>query len=176
MDTSSQLLTFAEISIALAGFAGIVATFQSRQQGGISHGRVLDLWIIVNVSLAGAFASVLPLVLLNFGVQEPKVWSICSSLMGINQLAFSYFLFRKTRLNLFKLSIRVLYLFLFFISLITAIANFLNASGLVFDRELGPYFVTIIFNFWIVGMSFSRLLMRPLWKSIQEQKPAKTAE
>jgi hypothetical protein len=32
MNEIEQLLTIAEVSVALAGFAGIVATFQFRQQ------------------------------------------------------------------------------------------------------------------------------------------------
>ena len=170
MDPNDQLLTFAEISIALAGFAGIVATFQSRQQGGITPGRVLDLWMIVNISLAGAFASALPLVMQNFGMQEPNVWAVCSGLMAVNQSVFTYFLFRRTRLRYVAFFTRLLYLFLYLVSLGFILINILNAAGLVFTREFGPYFVTIIFNFVIVGMSFSRLLMRPLWKTIQEEK------
>ena len=50
MEQIDQLLTIAEISFALAGFAGVIATFQFRQQERVTRGQAISLSMIVNIS------------------------------------------------------------------------------------------------------------------------------
>lgn len=99
MNEIEQFLTIAEVSAAPAGFAGIVATFLFGQQANIYRGHVLALSMIVNISLVGAFFSVLPLIFLNCGMAEQDVWSLCSALMGVNISIFIFYIWRTTRLN-----------------------------------------------------------------------------
>lgn len=162
-----QLLTIAEISIALAGFAGIIATFQFRKPDGITSGHVVSLAMIVNISLVGAFFSVLPIGLMNFGVSEKEAWAVSSALMGVNILAFVEYLRRHTAFPALKKPDRVFFVSLFVLALILAATQFMNAAGIVFDQEFGPFFVAFVFCFALVCYNFSRLLLRPLWRLVR---------
>ena len=53
---------------------------------------------------------------------------------------------------------------------IVALAQFLNASNLIFQREPGPYISGIILGLGMVGYMFGRLLLRPLWVAVSEQE------
>jgi hypothetical protein len=170
MDASDQLLTFAEISIALAGFAGIIATFQFRQDKYLSRGRVLDLSMIVNISLLCAFFSVLPLSLLNFGFEEEAVWAFCSAIAGCIWLLGVVFVLRNMTTRKVHPQLRLLFIFLFVYSLVTAVILFLNALGIFFHRQFAPYFSSFILAFFLVCFNFSRLLMHPLWKALHKQE------
>lgn len=170
MNEIEQLLTIAEVSVALAGFAGIVATFQFRQQVNVNRGHALALSMIVNISLVGALFAVLPMVFMNYGVAEKDVWSICSALMGINISIFILYVWRTTRLNSLPIQTRIIFSSFFAMAFAIVCANFMNSAGLMFDHEFGTYFISFVFCFFLVGYNFSRLLMLPLWRQIHRQE------
>jgi hypothetical protein len=172
MNEVDQLLTIAEVSVALAGFAGIVATFQFRQQVKVNQGHVLALSLIVNISLVGAFFAVLPLVFLNYGMPELKVWTLCSGLMGVNISMFMIFIWRTQRVNSLPRVVKLVYLLFFGAAFAVVLANFMNAGGLIVDHQFGTYFISFVYCFFLVGYNFSRLLMLPLWKQIRIQELA----
>ena len=165
MEQLDQLQTIAEISVALAGFAGIIATFRA---GKVSRGRVLALSMIVNISLFAAFFAVLPIGLANLGLAEKQVWSITSFLLGIAQLVFVYFISSNSNFKSLKVGLRLLYIGMLAIAVILGFANFLNAFGLVFRQDFTAIFMTVVFNLGVVCFNFSRLLLYPLWKAVRE--------
>ena len=167
MDAVDHLLTIAEISVAIAGFAGIIATFQFQQIEHVSRGRVLAVWMIVNISLCMAFFSVLPFALINLGLEEWLVWSISSTLIGICSVVGSPFIIRNMSLQRETLPLRILFRSLPVVQMALVVVNFLNAFGILFDHEAGPFLVIIIFSLSIVCYNFSRLLVRPLWKMVE---------
>ena len=79
MNQSDQLLLVVEVAVALAGFAGIVGSFQNKSGAKLSHGDVLGLELMIVLSLITAVCAILPVALFNFGVAETTIWSICSS-------------------------------------------------------------------------------------------------
>jgi len=168
LDHVDQLLTIAEISVALAGFAGIVATFQFRQSDRVTHGQAISLSMIVNISLVGAFFAAFPIGLINSGVEEALVWSISSFLMGLNQFTFAAYLYRNSALSSLKALVRNLYVLFYVVSTLIGLSLFMNAFGLIFNQVFAPVYFTFLFNFALVGFTFSRLLMYPLWKSVRE--------
>jgi len=168
VDQLDQLLTIAEISVALAGFAGVVATFQFRQNNRVTRGQAISLSMIVNISLVGAFFAALPIGLINAGLDEPRVWSVSSLLMGINQFLFAAYLYRNSALGSLGPLVRKLYVLFFIISTGIGISLLMNGLGLIFNKVFAPIFFTFLFNFALVGFTFSRLLMYPLWKSVRE--------
>ena len=170
MNEIEQLLTIAEVSVALAGFAGIVATFQFRQQVNVNRGHALALSMIVNISLVGALFAVLPMVFINYGIAEEDVWPICSALMGINISIFIFYVWRTTRLNSLPFKTRIIFSSFFVVAFAIVCANFMNSVGLVFENQFGTYFISFVFCFFLVGYNFSRLLMLPLWKQIHRQE------
>ena len=169
MDASNHLFTITEIAVALAGFAGVVASFQNNPSASISRGSVLGLAIMINMSLAVAFFSLLPFALFNFGLEERAVWGISSGLYTVNYCVFAFDMLRKLR----KLSVRRRSTRLFFgllaVSSISAIVIiFLNTVGVIFHQEFGPYFITLVFPLIFSGYMFMRLVIRPLWQTVRE--------
>lgn len=132
--------------------------------------------MIVIISLAAAFCSVLPLALLNFGFEERAVWSISSLLGGIFWLMGLVFTIRNIRLGAVAPATRILFGFFLALVAVASMANFLNTFGIIFDQEFGPYFAAFIFGFCLVLYNFSRLLLHPLWKVVRRQEAAITTE
>lgn len=170
MDAADQLLTLAEISVALAGFAGIIATFQFGKQTAVSRGYALSLSIVIIISMAAVVCSVLPLALINFGFEGRSIWAISSFVGGLFWLAGSIFTFRNMSVRKFGLANRIFFIALLTLAVVSSIANFLNAFGIVFDQEYGPYFAAFLFGFFLVLYNFSRILLIPVWAGVDQRK------
>lgn len=169
MEAADILLVGAEVSVAFAGFAGIIATFKFRDGQKISRGNFEGLSIIVNFGLGGAFFSVLPLVLSLFGMADKATWSISSLIFGCYLCYHFYSLLMGTRASNMKSSTKIFFSGVFVVAAATIIAVFANAAGIIFSQEPGPYVATIMFGLGLVGLMFSRLLLRPLRRSVQTQ-------
>ena len=63
MDPYDLLMVGIEVSVAFAGFAGVVATFQFRDRTTVRRGDIVGLTMIVDFGLVCAFFSTLPLCL-----------------------------------------------------------------------------------------------------------------
>ena len=48
------------------------------------------------------------------------------------------------------------------------ISLFLNAAGLVFDRQPGPFMAGAVYGLSLAGIMFSRLLLMPLWQIVRD--------
>ena len=166
MQGADLLLVGTEVSVAFAGFAGVIATFQAKGEENISRGDFVGLDIVVNFGLGGAFFSALPLVLSLFGIREPSIWSLCSLIFGFwlsYHIVHIFIGLRGSGVNSKTIPVFVL---LFVISALSIGANFANAAGIIFQSEPGPYVATIMLGLFLVGYSFARLLLRPLRKSL----------
>ena len=83
-----SLFTFAEIAIALAGFASLVGVVGTRRGG--DH-PVLDanrLRNMVDTSLMVVIFALLPVVPHEFGASDATVWRLCSALYLLAVIAF----------------------------------------------------------------------------------------
>lgn len=171
MDATGQLLLTAEIAVALAGFAGIVASFQYKSGASMPRGLVLGLDIMIKNSLGVALFAILPLALSNFGVGEKAVWSFFSGLLVLMFVIVIYKIkkkFGKIPVN-DKFS-RLLFSAWFAVAYLIVSANLLNAMNIVFHREFGPYFISLIFTLCLSGFMFSRLVVRPLWIAVHRNE------
>jgi hypothetical protein len=167
MSPVDQLMEIAQISLTLAGFAGIIATFQFQKSNSITQGHVLALSLIVNISLVGTFFSLLPIVFLNYGFNEQHVWRMCSALMAINISAFIIYIWRRSHTKTVSKTIKTFYGFSFLAAGILVVTNIMNGIGYLSDRQFAAYFVNFIFCLFLVGFYFSRLLLLPLWKYVK---------
>ncbi|NER10428.1 hypothetical protein SAMN06265375_10124 [Muriicola jejuensis] len=171
MENADQLLTLIQVAIAVAGFAGIIGTFQFKKGEIIRRGDAVGLAVVVNTGLMSAFYSTLPLLLMNFDINESTVWAISS---GMTCIIYAYFSIDiATRLKNFKTykSFNKIIIYLLFVVgfLIIAI-NFLNAFNIVFKREFGPFYISLIYSLGLVCYMFSRLLLRPIWRTLRKQE------
>jgi hypothetical protein len=167
MDETALLLVGIEVSVALAGFSGVVATFQDRDAATMARGDVVGLTIIVNFSLMGAFFCALPLILSVFRVDAAAIWSINSALQCVYVLNRMHYVHQNMNTVAWRTSTRRLFRMVQAVSAIVALALALNAAGQVFHREPGPSIAALFFGLGLVGFMFARLLLRPLWRALR---------
>lgn len=98
MNPQDILLTFAEVSVALAGFIGITAAFR-RRESTWSAQDISSVRFVLEVSFTALFLSVLPAILVNLSVSEPIAWRAAGVIMAATLLAlFVYQHLRRARL------------------------------------------------------------------------------
>lgn len=170
MDAFNLLLVSVEVSVAFAGFAGIIATFQFRDKANIYRGRVAGLAYIVHVSLMMALFSVLPLLLSIFGVEDATLWAVCSCLAVIWGCCYLCYFYIVVRGSLRRKTNRVFFVVSYLIGVIILLCLILNAMNIVFHREPGPYLAAIVMAYSGVGIMFMQILLRPLWKAVRQQE------
>ena len=83
MEATELLLLGTEVSVAFAGFSGIIATFQLRSGTKLTRGDVVGITIIVQNSLVSTLFCIWPLVFLIYGVDEKLIWAFFSGAAGI---------------------------------------------------------------------------------------------
>lgn len=173
MGVTDQLLTITEIAIALAGFAGIVASFQFSAGVPVSRGNVLGLAMMIKISLVTAVFAVLPLAIFNFQAGESLVWSISSGLYGLTYIVFFLFTIKRyRRVRISKGPSRLIFRFMGALLIFFAIVLILNSLNVMFHQEAGPYLVALIYSLSSSGYMFVRLVIRPLWRDVREREAA----
>ncbi len=172
MEVFDLLLVSIEVSIALAGFAGVIATYQINNVTTIRRSAVAALSVVVQVSLLAALACVIPLLLYTFGVQGETLWAISSGVAAILGASMAYSIASSLKGAITKTSSRLLYLLLQGLGALVILANILNAFDLAFHREPGPLVAGIVYALSVAGTMFSRLLLLPLWRIVREQEDA----
>ncbi len=172
MEFTNLLLVGIEISVAFAGFAGIIATFQYRGEKQAKKGDVIGIAMIVHLSLGCAFMSGLPLLLSTFNIEAETIWAVCSLSCGIYMLYIMQSINRNMQGAVKKLSTRLLFGSFYAATSCIVLALFVNAADLVFHREPGPYIIAISYGLSLVGYMFTRLLLHPLWVAVKEREAA----
>ena len=175
MESTDLFLVGAEVGVAFAGFAGIIATFQFKGAKRIRRGDVVGLTMILQLSLNCALLSALPLLLSSFQINTAAIWTFCS-LYGGSYVAYTMLTVHRNMRGATKRwatkrwATRLLFGSLYAVSGLGVLVQFLNASNLIFHREPGPYIAGIILGLGMVGYMFGRLLLRPLWRAVKEQE------
>ncbi len=172
MEEFDILLVGIEASIALAGFAGVIATYQINDVTSIRRGAVVGLTAIVQYSLVAALVCAIPLLLHTFGVEGETLWGICSGVGAILIAGMAYGSARSMRGAITKRSSWSLHLLLQGLGVLVVLANILNAFDLAFHRDPGPFVAGIVYALSVAGINFSRLLLLPLWRIVREQEDA----
>ncbi|MFT6878831.1 MAG: hypothetical protein ACI9XK_004848 [Granulosicoccus sp.] len=170
MDVFDLLLVGVEASIALAGFAGVIATYQINNVTMIRRGPVGALTVIVQYSLMAALSCGICLCLSAFGVLDKTLWAISSLIGTVFTIAGAYSIAKLMRGAITKKSVRLLFLSLQSFGALVVLALILNALDLVFHREPGPFIAGIIYALGVASYMFSRLLLLPLWRIVREQE------
>lgn len=172
MNEADQLITVAEIAIALAGFAGIIATFQAKNGMPARRGVAVGLAMMVNVSLLNAGFCALSLVLLNFELESSQVWGISSTLMGLNYIVVMYYITRRLMhgMTILRKGSKFFVFSLMSTNTVIGLSVLANGLGIGFNQEYAPYFVSVVYPLFVVRFMFSRMLMHPIWKSIRQHE------
>lgn len=168
--SEDQLLTFGEVSIALAGFAGIIATFQSRGQPTRSRGDVLGLTTMVTMALVVAAMSVVPIAIKNFGISESSVWASCSLIFALIYVAFLLFIRSRMVETNMRGANRIIIFCWWVYNFLVVLALLTNVTATDVQRQYGIYFVALLNPLFFSGYMFVRLLLRPLWRDVRNNK------
>ena len=100
MDHQDLLQTFAEVSVALAGFSGVVSVFGRRHTGEWDPADRLHLSFMLETSLAVLFLSLLPFALLLVELPPRLTWATMSSVLAaFLVVAFAAATYRYRRLS-----------------------------------------------------------------------------
>ena len=161
MEAESALQVFAEVSVALAGFTGVVAVFHDR---GGRQWRSLDLLrfrIMLGTSIATLLLSLLPFGLHQLGFAPRVIWGVCSGAFALYLGSVSVLDLRQgRRTGAFKEPgfnpwiPRVLAVLVSSAVLL----QILNLLGLGFRHESGPFLLGLLLLIVVCASMFVLLL------------------
>lgn len=83
MEGEGILQTFAEVSVAFAGFTGVVAVFAHRGKQGWARAKVAQFRTMLTASLATVIFSLLPFFLHHAGLTDHLLWRTSSGLLAV---------------------------------------------------------------------------------------------
>ena len=172
MESLDTLRLGVEASIAFAGFAGIVATFQFGGSKKVSRIGVFGLTIILQFSLIAALVSSVPLLLHSFGAKNSTLWALSSAVVVIVLAAAGYLQGAVAAKSVKNIKFYREFLLIQCITILMILMNLLNVLDYFFHRGPGPVIATVLWGLCIAGVSFSRLLLLPLWRRVREQDAA----
>jgi hypothetical protein len=164
LDAFDTLLTLSEVSLGLAGFAGIVVVF-GRGPGALAPADSFRLLALVGCSLGTLFLSLIPIALNAVGLPEPELWQWSSAiLLAVAVPAHLFALSRVRRDAAEILEVVPVYLlpigaFLFLANLIAQICNALGAGWV---PSFGVYLFGLLLYLGFAALQFARMLfVRP---------------
>ena len=157
MDFSEVLVGLTEISVALAGFTGVVVVFGSRSGGSWLPGDRLRLGFLLEASLtAGGFA-LLALVLFASMQDAANAWALVSGLWALYMVYSLYTSRRVIQENQAQhhdIDINANHIVFALFS--TAIA--LQLANVFVWREFAPLLAALVLNLAGAAMQFARLI------------------
>ena len=176
MESLDILILAIEASVAFAGFAGIIATFQFGETKKVTRADAVGLTMILQFSLLAALIASIPLLLHSFGVTTTTMWAVTSASTAIVYAGAQYSQATELGKSTFKSKsfpriIRVVR----FIGYGVISINILNFLDVFFHRESGPVITALIWALAITGFSFSRLLLAPIWRRVRLQETSTPA-
>ncbi len=159
MDHGDILLTLAEVSVALAGFSGVVAVFGRRDPGNWSFADRFRFFSLVHSSHSSLLLCIVPFGLLAFNVAEASVWRTLSALFVLYNVVVAFLSFR--RLLAASPSERAEFTPIVFpvtLAMIAAVLA-LNIYNVVVGATFGPFLVALILLLVTSSFLFARMLI-----------------
>jgi hypothetical protein len=176
MESLDILILGVEASIALAGFAGIIATFQFGGSKETRRADAVGLTMILQFSLLAALASSIAILLFTFDVKETTLWAMCSVVAAIMLAGGTYVQSDNLKGAVRTASGKRMIVVIQSPALVLILINVMNVSDIIFHREAGPVIASIVWALTLAGFAFSRLLLRPVWRNVRIQEAAKLAD
>jgi hypothetical protein len=157
-DPSDVLLTFAEVAVAFAGFASIVAIFQRGQSESYDLFR---FWMMLEFSLAALFFALLPFPLLFLSLEPTTVWRVSSAVMvlyiGGHQATVARMRMRGDPVIRSSLTASISALAITAYSIIL-ISQAVNVLGVPFGTGFGLFLLGLFVLLFSAGANFVRLV------------------
>ena len=147
MEGEASLQTFAEVSIALAGFASLLVVLRRGPSHSLSEGEGADLFVVVGGGLLVLVFSLLPLPLHHLGLSNASVWGISSVSFAVG-LVLGYTAILRRRSHLLRSGIQPLFPQLSRASvhspLVVVALLLLSAADVLVPRGPGPYLLSLL--------------------------------
>ncbi len=153
MDTQSILSTVAEVSVALAGFTGVVAVLGHRRKHDWTAEERLQLRTLVETSLTALFASFAPSVLYLIVTSEPAVWRSANLFLGALHLANLVAFLRRTK----EAKPTTSQIGLLVVGIVIILAHFLASAG-VLPWYILIFVIGLLQQVFIAALNFVLLL------------------
>ena len=160
-DPFETLATLGEIGIALTGFSGVVAVLGQRGRGEWSTPDWLRFSMLLGYSLGSVFFAFLPALLLALGASTAATWALASLILAAFVVG-SYVLVIRRVFALGEIADeqfpRTVGLTVGVLMVPIVCLLVLNAAGVFFDREFGPFLLGVIALVAAASFQFYRLL------------------
>ena len=159
MDHGEILLTLAEVSVAFAGFAGVVAVFGRREPGTWSFLDRVRFFSLVHASLSAFLHCIVPFGLLAFQLTEAVVWRWSSGLFVVNVTAATVLLLGRIRAasTSDRAGLTIVSVYVMIAMLVPILA--LNVQNVVASGSFGPFLAGLIFLLAYCSFLFARMLI-----------------
>lgn len=154
------LLSVAEVSVAFAGFAGIITAVVSSSAGGWDPGNVNRFTLMIFSSLSAIIASLMPYVFLLNSDHINWAWNI--GVLGVYLSGFSVYIIRSVLLARHNLNGYVSFL-VSTLAVSATLVQFAALVGLVVP-DLGIYFLGVFYLFFQSCIAFVRLVTEAILK------------
>ncbi len=160
-DNLDVLLSIAEISVAFAGFSGIITAVAGNKNSRWDAGNLSRFRLMIFSSLSAIVASLLPFVfLLNSNTIN---WTWCVSLLGFYLLGFSIYWIRTLILARHSLN-NYVSLLVSILAILATLIQFIALMGFM-DPSLGIYFLGVFYLFIQTLLAFMRLVTEAILKA-----------
>ncbi len=154
MDARDELLTIAEIAIALAGFAGVVAVFIQRDGGQHPADRIRFLGVF-SIAFLAVLLAFWPVALTHAGLESTRLWRIASlgmAAMWFLNVAPMPYVMRELRRHI---EVRTFSLVLLWLPAFANLAiQLLNVAGWLWSPGFVAYLVGLLVYIYSSGILF----------------------
>jgi predicted membrane protein len=161
MQNADFFQTLSQISVAFAGFAGVVNTLGRSTLD--PKARAFRIRSLIGWSLFALFFSMFPFIVSQFGISEPKIWRLCSAFLAISQTvgtAIVWYmlipLYREGRLDSKSIAI-----FISFVTVLDVVLLLINSIGFFSEVNFsaGIYLIGVIWALSQACYLFIRLIL-----------------
>ncbi len=160
MEEANALFVVAEVSIALAGFTGVIAALRVREDW-----HPLDIWRVVALLLIGfgtLILALVPVALHSLGLSGSALWRASSGL-SLAYMLIAYLIVARYQPDRASIPHHRKTAPLFFaIAVVTLATHLLNSLAVLIPGIFGAFFIGLILNLAVGGIQFANiLLVRP---------------
>ncbi len=150
------LLSVAEISVAFAGFAGIVTALANRDQGRIHPGNLTRFQLMIYSSVLSTLFALFPFcfALFEAHLDWAPVHALFAAFLSLFLIFQGRVFYRQVKQQLLNGYVS---LFLFSLGCIAALIQWCASLGLL-ESGIAPYFLGVFYLLLCSGVSFIRLL------------------
>ncbi|MBI3448198.1 MAG: hypothetical protein HY049_04675 [Acidobacteria bacterium] len=173
------LLAIAEVSATFAGFSGVVAVFGRRAHGEWFPEDRFRLTNMLMMSLGSGLFALVPILEELLHVPDRALFTTASALLGAFSLAYLIVGVARTRRlrrehpgALARWAVVVIQASLFLAAALQA----LNAFGILYNHEAGPYLAGLLLLLVFAGIQFAFLVLVPPREGPRRDEPPHVKE